>query len=69
MAAYFSGTINAFKRGVTKMSTSTAIRNIENWEETLQDVEISGCRAILRDKARLKKNFKKKTPMATACVI
>jgi hypothetical protein len=55
MAAYFAGTINALKNGITRMSVAAAIRNIENWEDSLQDVEISGCRAILRDLGSLKK--------------
>jgi hypothetical protein len=57
MAAYFSGTMNALKRGITKMTCDAAIRNIENWEDSLQDIEITGCKAILRDLAALKKQL------------
>jgi hypothetical protein len=62
MAAYFAGTINALKSGITRMSASAAIRNIENWEDSLQDVEISGCRAILRDLGALKKLLEEDQP-------
>jgi hypothetical protein len=66
MAAYFAGTVTALKKGITKMSISAAIRNIENWEESLQDVELTGCRAILRDLGALKKSFRRTSPMVTA---
>jgi hypothetical protein len=62
MAAYFAGTLTALKKGITKMSISAAIRNIENWEESLQDVEITGCRAILRDLGALKKQLQEDEP-------
>jgi hypothetical protein len=62
MVAYFSGTIDALKKGVTKMSVSAAIRNIENWEENLRDIELSGCRSILRDLAALKKQLQEDQP-------
>jgi hypothetical protein len=62
MAAYFSGTINALKRGITKMSCDVAVRNIENWEESLQDVEVPGGKAILRDLGALKKQLEMETP-------
>jgi hypothetical protein len=62
MAAYFSGTIAALKKGITQMSISAAVRNIENWEESLQDVELTGCRAILRDLAALKKQLQEEEP-------
>jgi hypothetical protein len=62
MAAYFAGTLTAFKKGVTKMPIAAAIKNIENWEERLQDVELTGCRAILRDLAALKKHLQEDEP-------
>ena len=62
MAAYFSGTINALKRGITKMTVSAAVRNIENWEENLAEVEVSGCRAVLRDLGTLKKQLQEDEP-------
>ena len=58
--AAFSGTLNALKRGITKMSANAAIKNIENWEESLQDVEISGVKAILRDLGSLKKALRRR---------
>jgi hypothetical protein len=62
MAAYFAGTLTALKKGITKMTISAAVRNIENWEESLQDVELTGCRAILRDLAALKKQLQEDEP-------
>jgi hypothetical protein len=62
MAAYFAGTLTAFKKGITKMPIAAAIKNIENWEERLQEVELTGCRAILRDLAALKKQLQETEP-------
>jgi hypothetical protein len=62
MAAYFSGTITALKKGITKMTAAAAVRNIENWEESLQNVEVTGCRAILRDLGALKKQLQEDEP-------
>jgi hypothetical protein len=62
MVAYFSGTIDALKKGVTKMSVAAAIKNIENWEESLRDIELTGCRSILRDLAALKKQLQEDQP-------
>jgi hypothetical protein len=62
MVAYFSGTIDALKKGVTKMSVSAAIRNIEHWEESLRDIELTGCRSILRDLGALKKQLQVDQP-------
>ncbi|MDX2263685.1 MAG: hypothetical protein NW215_01755 [Hyphomicrobiales bacterium] len=57
MPAYFSGTINALRKGATRMSVDAAIKKIESWEEALQDVEITGVKAILRDLAALKRQL------------
>jgi hypothetical protein len=62
MVAYFSGTIDALKKGVTKMSIAAAIKNIENWEESLREIELTGCRSILRDLAALKKQLQEDQP-------
>ena len=62
MPAYFSGTTNALKKGVTKMSTDAAIKKIEGWEEALQEVEIPGARAILRDLGALKRQLDQDEP-------
>jgi hypothetical protein len=62
MAAYFAGTLTAFKKGIAKMPIAAAIKNIENWEERLQEVEIAGCRAILRDLSALKKQLQDAEP-------
>jgi hypothetical protein len=62
MVAYFSGTMDALKKGVMKMSISAAIKNIEHWEDSLRDVELTGCRSILRDLAALKKQLQEDQP-------
>ena len=62
MPAYFSGTTNALKKGVTKMSAEAAIKKIEGWEEALQEVEIPGARAILRDLGALKRQLDQDEP-------
>jgi hypothetical protein len=62
MAAYFSGTMDTLKKGVTKMSVSAAIKTIEHWEESLRDIELTGCRSILRDLAALKKQLQEDQP-------
>ena len=60
--AYFSGTTNALRKGVTKMSADAAIKKIEGWEEALQEVEIPGVRAILRDLGALKRQLDQDEP-------
>ena len=62
MPAYFSGTTNALRKGVTKMSADAAIKKIEGWEEALQEVEIPGARAILRDLGALKRQLDQDEP-------
>ena len=60
--AYFSGTTNALKKGVMKMTADAAIKKIEGWEEALQEVEIPGARAILRDLGALKRQLDQDEP-------
>jgi hypothetical protein len=60
--AYFSGTTNALKKGVGKMSADAAIKKIEGWEEALQEVEIPGARVILRDLGALKRQLDQDEP-------
>ncbi len=62
MPAYFSGTANALRKGVTKMSAEAAIKKIEGWEEALQEVDIPGARAILRDLGALKRQLDQDEP-------
>ncbi len=62
MPAYFSGTTNALKKGVTKMSADAAVKKIEGWEEALQEVDIPGARAILRDLGALKRQLDQDEP-------
>ena len=62
MPAYFSGTTSALKKGVTKMTADAAVKKIEGWEEALQEVEIPGARAILRDLGALKRQLDQDEP-------
>ena len=62
MPAYFSGTTSALRKGVTKMPADAAIKKIEGWEEALQEVEIPGARAILRDLGALKRQLDQDEP-------
>jgi hypothetical protein len=55
VAAYFSGTMKAFQNGITRMSTRAAIRNIEHWEEALEETDVPGVCTILRDLGALKR--------------
>ena len=55
MAAYFSGTLKALRGGATRMSARAAIKNIEHWEEALEDVDVPGVKGIVRDLGALKK--------------
>jgi hypothetical protein len=52
--ASFTPTIEAFKKGITKMTASAAVKNIESWEGKLESVEVSGSKTILRDLSALK---------------
>ncbi|MDZ4790148.1 MAG: hypothetical protein SGJ17_02920 [Hyphomicrobiales bacterium] len=62
MPAYFSGTINTLRKGVTKMSADAAIKKIESWEDSLESVEISGVKSIIRDLGSLKKALSTDNP-------
>ncbi|MGO8778437.1 MAG: hypothetical protein ACLQKK_05915, partial [Rhodomicrobium sp.] len=61
MPAQFAATIQALKRGSAR-SVKAAIRKIENWEEALGAVQVSGARAILRDLGALKRQLEQDKP-------
>lgn len=60
--ASFAPTIEAFKKGITKMTASAAVKNIEGWEEKLESAEVSGSKTILRDLGALKKALQMDEP-------
>lgn len=62
MPAYFAGTINALKKGATRMTADAAIWKIEGWEEALEDVEVPGTKGIIRDLQSLKKQLSREEP-------
>ena len=61
MASY-APTLEAFKKGITRMSVSAAVKNIEGWEEKLESTEVSGSKTILRDLGALKKALQANEP-------
>ena len=40
------------KGGVQSMTAKAAVKNIESWETTLADVEVSGVKTMLKDLER-----------------
>ena len=60
--ASFAPTIEAFKKGITKMTASAAVKNIGGWEEKLESAEVSGSKTILRDLGALKKALQMDEP-------
>jgi len=60
--ASFSATMNALRKGVTRMSADAAIKKIEGWEEALQEVDLPGTRSILRDLSALKRQLEQDEP-------
>jgi hypothetical protein len=62
MPLQFAETINALQNGLTNMPLEAAIKNIERWEETFQEVELPGARAVRRDLQALKRQLKLDPP-------
>lgn len=60
--ASFAPTIEAFKKGITKMTASAAVKNIGGWEEKLESAEVPGSKTILRDTGALKKALQMDEP-------
>ena len=60
--ASFAPTIEAFKKGITRMTVTAAVKNIEGWEEKLESAEVSGSKTILRDLGALKKALQMDEP-------
>jgi hypothetical protein len=56
----FDATIKHIKEGVKSMTVSAAVKNIEGWEATLEKVDASGVKTILKDLESLKKHLQAK---------
>lgn len=55
----YDATIKALKAGAKSMTVNAAVKNIESWEATLEKVEVSGVKTILKDLESLKKHLQK----------
>ena len=53
----FESTIKHIKEGVKGFTVGAAIKNIEGWEATLEKVEVSGVKTIIKDLESLKKHL------------
>lgn len=62
MAIRFAATLNAFNRGIEKMSPKQAIHMIEDWETALAELEVPGAKGIARDLASLRRQFEADSP-------
>ena len=56
----FDATIKHIKEGVKGFTVSAAVKNIEGWEATLEKVEVSGVKTIIKDLESLKKHLQAK---------
>ena len=53
----FDSTIKHIKDGVKGFTISAAIKNIEGWEATLEKLEVSGVKTIIKDLENRKKHL------------
>ena len=53
----FDSTIKHIKDGVKSMTVNAAVKNIEGWEATLEKLEVSGVKTIIKDLENLKKHL------------
>ncbi len=53
----FDATIKHIKEGVKGFTISAAVKNIEGWEATLEKVETTGVKTILKDLQNLRKHL------------
>ena len=53
----FDATIKHLKEGVKGFTISAAVKNIEGWEATLEKIETSGVKTIIKDLESLKKHL------------
>ena len=55
MPVKLAATLKAFQDGITYLSVTQGIKNIEAWEETLQDADFRGAKTIHENLGKLKK--------------
>jgi hypothetical protein len=55
----YDATIKALKAGAQKMTVNAAVKNIESWEATLEKLEVTGVKTIVKDLESLKKQLHK----------
>ena len=53
----FDSTIKHIKDGVKGFTINAAVKNIEGWEATLEKIEVSGVKTIVKDLENLKKHL------------
>jgi len=53
----FDATIKHINDGIKGFTVSAAVKNIEGWEATLEKVEVSGTKTIIKDLENLKKHL------------
>jgi hypothetical protein len=53
----FDATIKHIKEGAKGLTVSAAVKNIEGWEATLEKLEVSGVKTIIKDLESLKKHL------------
>jgi hypothetical protein len=53
----FDATIKHLKDGVKGFTKAAAIKNIEGWEASLESVDVTGVKGLLRDLESLKKHL------------
>lgn len=53
----FDSTIKHIKDGVKGFTIAAAVKNIEGWEATLEKVEVSGVKTLVKDLESLKKHL------------
>ncbi len=56
----FDSTIKHIKDGVKGFTITAAVKNIEGWEATLEKIEVSGTKTIIKDLENLKKHLQAK---------
>ena len=56
----FDATIKHLKEGVKGFTVSAAVKNIEGWGATLEKLEVSGVKTIIKDLESLKKHLQAK---------
>jgi hypothetical protein len=55
----YDATIKALKAGAKSMTVNAAVKNIERWEATLDKLEVTGVKTIVKDLESLKKHLHK----------